>query len=229
MSTLLRRLAIALLILHSKLLLAQDITSVETIRAAASLAVAERVGGQARAEASQLDNRLRMAACGQGLQTRVLNSANGVNWNVEVRCTGPSPWSLYVPVRVSELQPVLIAARDLRVGDVLDADAVRQELRDIRSQPSALQRDPQAVIGMSLRRPVAAGTIIAADSVAAPSSVRRGEMVTLIGRAGGFEVRANGKALNNASPGDRIAVENASSRRVVYGILNDQGQVLVDL
>jgi flagella basal body P-ring formation protein FlgA len=51
--------------------------------------------------------------------------------------------------------------------------------------------------------------------------------VTLVGRNGSFEVRAQGKALADAGAGERVRVENLSSRRVVEGQVRADGSVLV--
>ena len=82
---------------------------------------------------------------------------------------------------------------------------------------------------MQLRRPAAAGSVLTPELVEAPRLVRRGELVTVTARTGGIEIRTQGKAMRDGVQGERIPVENASSRRVVEGQVTGRGQVEVTL
>src|SRR3546814_7484362 len=59
----------------------------------------------------------------------------GASNNVSVRCEGPTAWTLYVPVRVRDLRPVLVLARAVRRGEPIDAGMLRAETRDVAQLP----------------------------------------------------------------------------------------------
>jgi flagella basal body P-ring formation protein FlgA len=153
---------------------------------------------------------------------------------VEVRCeTAATAWKLFVPVSVNVQVPVLVATRGLARGQSLGAADVEVQMRDRASLGAAWLsslEDLQAGGNASprvLARAVAPGSILSPSQFANARVVHRGQSVTLVGRSGGFEVRAQGKALSDAGAGERVRVENLSSRRVVEGEVRADGSVLV--
>lgn len=205
----------------------------ERIRATAAAFVAAQSAPTAKIEASALDNRLRLPACPQSLKASAPNAANRGAWSVSVLCelgAGAGPlWSIYVPVRVADIRPVVVLTRPLAPGQAITADAVALESRDIATLSFGYLSDPSALVGQSLRRPIPPGSALTPDVVAAQKVIKRGAVVTIIGRAGSLEVRAQGKALADGGGGERIAVENLSSHRIVEGVIRDGGVVEVSL
>lgn len=199
----------------------------ESIREAARQHVARELASGATAQAQALDPRLRLQACGQSLRTRALNGARGAQRTIEVRCDGPQPWNLFVPVRVQNLQDVYVLTRHVRAGETIGHGDFRRERRET-SGYGAVVQDLNTIVGRIASRPLSAGSILTTDVLAAAPTVRRGQMVTIIGRAGTFEVRATGKAMDDAPPGGRVAVQNSSSKRIVHGTVANDGSVRVD-
>lgn len=185
----------------------------------------------ARLQAGRLDDRLRLPACPAALLTRTA-SETATAMSVEVRCETTSiAWKLFVPVSVSVQVPVLVATRGLARGQSPSATDVEIQMRDRSGLGPAwlssiedLQSSGEARV---LTRAVAPGSVLSPSVFANARVVRRGQSVTLVGRSGSFEVRAQGKALGDAGTGERVRVENLSSRRVVEGEVRSDGSVLV--
>ena len=207
--------------------------SIERIRSTAASFVAAQSPASARVEAGALDTRLRLPSCPQPLKASAPNGSNRGNWSVAVLCelgAGAGPlWSIYVPVRVADIRPVLVLARPLAPGQPVTADAVALEPRDLASLSYGYLVDPAQAIGQKLRRPLAPGAVLSPDALAAPTLIKRGAVITIIGRSGSLEVRASGKALADGGGGERISVENLSSHRVVDAVVRDGGNVEVGL
>jgi flagellar basal body P-ring formation protein FlgA len=185
----------------------------------------------------RLDERLRLAACPAALLTRTA-SETPTAMSVEVRCeTASTAWKLFVPVSVNVQVPVLVATRGLARGETVAANDVEVQMRDRAglgpawlSSVEELQSAPVAGAEPAprvLARAVAPGSVLSPTQFAHARVVRRGQSVTLVGRSGSFEVRAQGKALGDAGTGERVRVENLSSRRVVEGEVRSDGSVLV--
>lgn len=210
---------------------APAIEAAERIRSVAERYVAGQVAPTAQVSAQALDNRLRLPACPQSLDARAANPALRGAWSILVSCRDGEAalWSIFVTVKVADLRPVLVATRSIPPGQPITADMLRTENRDLASLPSGHIDRLDAVIGRSLRRPLAPGAPLTPDALAMAKLVKRGMMVMLVGRSGGLEVRTQGKALADGGDGDRIAVENLSSRRVVQGVIRDGGTVGVSL
>src|SRR3546814_19634957 len=109
--------------------------------------------------------------------------------NVSVRCEGPTAWTLYVPVRVRDLRPVLVLARAVRRGEPIDAGMLRAETRDVAQLPFGYLTELSRVAASAFRRPVGAGQVVAPADPEPERCVRRGERGTLQPRKGGREGR----------------------------------------
>ena len=132
-------------------------------------------------------------------------------------------------MRVSQQQNVLVATRNLPAGSALSAADLRSERRDTAALAQGFVGEQTPVAGLVLSRPLAAGAVLTPTALAKAAVIKRGEAVTLVGRSGSFEIRAQGKAMADAAPGDRLAVENSSSRRLVQGRVLADGSVEVPL
>ena len=108
----------------------------------------------------------------------------------------------------------VIATRTLRAGHPLtEADL------DIGPQPLApgLTADPAEVLGMEARVTLYAGRPIPLSALQPPALVERNQLVTLVFRHGGLEIRAEGRALARGAADAPVRVMNLSSRTTVTG------------
>ncbi len=201
-----------------------DYEPLEEIRTAAQDYVRTQLPRDAQASdvaGVALDERLRLAHCGQAL--RVIATAAGSaqvgqgHVTVGVSCSGPVHWTVYVPVTIETSVSVLVlrhaAARDSRLTP---AD-VTIESRRMSGLGGAVLSSPEELAGRTLLRSLAAGTTLGIDMFSADLVVRSGQDVTLVAASGGIEVRAAGRALEDAAAGARVKVQNLSSLRVVQG------------
>jgi len=189
----------------------------EAIRAAAIAAV----GAPVDAEAT-LDRALRLPRCTQPLQA----SASGPRTAL-VRCPDPPGWRVYVPVQVHREADVVVLAAPASPGTPITAQQLIVQRRDVASLPGTPFRDPAALSGRVPRRLLAAGSVPTESDFVAGATLRRGDPVVLVARAGGVEVRMQGRALGPAQAGGRITVENTASRRILRGQLGTDGTVEV--
>lgn len=199
----------------------------ENIREAALSAARTHVSAAAELGTGRLDERLRLSACTAPLTSQVM-STSGAALSVEVRCD-TAGWKLFVPVSVREQVPVLVATRALSRGQTLSASDVQVQTRERAGLGPAWLGALDQIDGQVMQRPVTAGTVLTPNLLAPARLVKRGQSVTLIGTSGGFQVRAQGKALADAASGESVAVENLSSRRVVQGRVQPDGTVQVSL
>lgn len=222
-----RPLSTALLLLASAAAAAQELETPARIAAAAESYVLAQTAPGVKAAAAPLDRRLRLPACGQDLQATAPAANARSAWSVAVHCAAPEAWTIYVPVRVMDRRGVVVLKRALTPGMTVAADDIAVEPREVGSLAYGYIETPEAVIGKTLRKPAMVGAVLPPDAVAPPPSVHRGQDVTLLSRAGGFEVRAAGVALGDAANGGRVRVENQDSHRVVEGQVIDAGTVEV--
>jgi len=203
------------------------VQDLRAITAAAESAVSSLAPG-VRARAEPPDPRLRLAACGQTLKAGLPPAAKGAKLTVRVACNGPAGWTIAVPVQVETEAKVAVARRALLPGTVLDATDLTVADRRLPGLPDCCARDPAEVVGQRVRRPIAADAPVALDSLEAPPLVRRGEVVTVIAGAPGFEVRANGIAMADARQGDTVRIRHQTSLRIIQARADSRGVVRAD-
>ncbi|HEY0333428.1 MAG TPA: flagellar basal body P-ring formation chaperone FlgA [Stenotrophomonas sp.] len=211
------RLILILLALAPAVAFAEGYQSVDSIRAAALASLGDGVEAEAT-----LDPGLRMPACPIALQ-----ASPGNGNTVEVGCPQAAGWRLFVPVKVRRNQNVLVLVRGVAAGETLDVADITVEKRDASRIVGAALADPADAVGKTARRVLGAGTVLSATDVVAPRLVRRGDTVALIARSGGLEVRMSGRALGDAGQNERVSVENSASRKIVQGVVEAGGAVVV--
>jgi len=148
---------------------------------------------------------------------------------VEVRCSAPKAWSLYLPVRVDQQQDVVVAARALPAGHVLSAADLTTLRRDAAQLPPGAAGSAQALVGQVLRYGVAAGQTLTQAMLTGPVLVHYGQPVSLVAQGMGVRLVALGQAMGDGRAGQSVLVRNPQSGRVVSGVVDAQGQVVVPL
>jgi len=148
---------------------------------------------------------------------------------VEVRCAAPQVWSLYLPVRVDQQQGVVVVARALQAGHVLSAADLTTVERDSAHLPPGAVSDAQTLVGQVLRYSVAAGQPLVQSMLTGPQLVHYGQPVSLVAQGMGVRLVALGQAMADGRVGQSVLVRNLQSGRVVSGVVDAQGQVVVPL
>jgi flagella basal body P-ring formation protein FlgA len=192
----------------------------EAARAAAAATTAGDI------EAVAVDERLKLARCAQPLETKLERAVERGRGTVTVSCNGPTPWRLFVPVRASNDATVLVLARNMQPGEVLTAADVAAARRSSASLPYDYVTEGTDVVGLTLRRTQAAGSVLTTAALQAPEVVQRGELVTLTAGDGPIAVKSEGIALEGARLRQRLKVRSASGR-VIEGTAEGPGQVRV--
>ena len=208
-------------------------TDPASIRAAAERHVVASApapaGLRVHATAGRLDARLALAPCAMDL-TPFLPPGGRLRARtlVGVRCAGPQPWTLWVPVDVETEGPVLIARRVLARGASPAAADVETVVRRVPGPPAQYLSAVADLEGRRLRRAVPAGQPLPVDALEDAPRVARGQQVTVVAATPGVGVRVAGVALASAAAGRRVQVRNVASGRVLEGTVAADGTVIVD-
>lgn len=213
---------------------APPVQDLEAVRAAARAHVARLYAaeGEVRHEirVDALDPRLRLRACDRPLETFDPPGArHHGNTTVGVRCPGRTRWTVYVPVRVALIRPVVVTRHPVPRGRILQASDLRLAERDTATLPMGYLTRLGAAVGRRARRHLPAGAVVAPGHLDRAPVVRRGQRVILLAARRGLEVRVAAEALADAARGERVRVRNLRSRRVVEGVVVAAGVVQVTL
>jgi flagella basal body P-ring formation protein FlgA len=208
----------------------QSLASIEQAAYVHALHDAQASYSQPQVLVDSLDKRLRLQQCDEILHSFSNSVSNTVgSRTIGVKCQGSVEWTVYVPVKVKVVKPVVVSSRPLPANQTLTERDVRLEPMDIAELRHGYQESLQQVIGQQLKYPLSVGMVIPTRSLKQERVIRRGEQIVLLATAGTMEVRMNGTALDDASVGERVKVKNSSSQRVVEGIVQAPGIVKVTM
>lgn len=146
--------------------------------------------------------------------------------SVGVRCDSPVTWTAYLQAQVAVVADYLVAARPLRAGQVLGPADLGQRRGDLTALPDNLLTDGTQAMGHHTRIAIAAGSPLRGDMLRVPHAVRQGQTVPVVSSGPGFRVASEGRAMNNAAPGESVRVRLANGQ-VVTGIAQAGGSVEV--
>jgi flagellar basal body P-ring formation protein FlgA len=182
--------------------------------------------GQATATVGMIDTRLRLPKCANVEGFLPPGTRLWGNATIGIRCQEPSVWSIYVPVTVKVMAPVVTTVKPLPQGHILTNADIAVHPGDLTQLPSGVIADVALAIGKSLASGLPAGQALRADLLRPLQIVKTGQIVRLVAQGEAFQINTEGKALNSAAPGQSISVRT-SGGKVVSGVVKADGSVEV--
>ena len=191
-----------------------DHADIQATAEARARSVNSTPNGRIDVVASQIDARVRMPACDQPLKASIpYGNKSAARVTVEVRCTSPNPWKIYVPVRAAIFREVIVAARPLTRGSILAPDDIILTEIDTSQLPRGYIVSIEHAVGQKLRRAMNNGDPLTPGLLETPTMIHRGQKVSLEARSGALTVRVAGIAKSDGILGEVIEFENQSSKR----------------
>jgi flagella basal body P-ring formation protein FlgA len=132
-----------------------------------------------------------------------------------------------VTVEIKLPATVVVAARDLPRGAILQADDLRTKVASDQDNRTGGLDFSEDAIGQETLRPLRAGQVIEAEGVESPELVRRGEPVSIVVNHGGVRVRTEGRARDSGKRGDVVMVESANRRNAFQAVVTGVNEVKV--
>jgi flagella basal body P-ring formation protein FlgA len=209
------------------------IADLAALQSAAEHAVRHEIppgDAKANVRVQDLDARLRLAECDRPLTAAI--SGDGqlrAHTTVAVRCEGTVHWTIYMSVTIDSEFSVLVARHAIARDAELTATDFELMPRHLPGLTTDYVTQPAMIAGQRLRKTLAGGEALSLEALTPSNAIHRGQQVTLIAVAGGFEVRMSAVALSDGRLAERIRVQNLSSQRVVEGIVRSDSVVEVPL
>lgn len=222
---------VALLLMFHTLAQAETRQDFQSLRDAAKRYVTGQAGlayPDAHAEVSvgPIDPRLNMPHCPEPNFTLSPGSNLWGSGNLAVNCASPSTWSLFLTYRNALKGPALIARRPLSAGEVPGAGDVTLGEIEYSGDPGRYPRDPAALRGGTLIRPLARNSPVTIDLLRIPPIIKAGQRTRILIDGVGFQVSQEGIAQSQARVGDTLRLKTPSGR-YVQGIVQPDGTVRI--
>lgn len=174
----------------------------------------------------ELDPRITINSCNIPLTTNILENQNSRNINVKISCEENNTWYLFVPVKVQQLAPVLIAAINLQKGSIVDASNTEIEFIDQYRIRGEVLSEVTPILGAKLSRNIQRGAPIYRQHVCL---VCKGEQVVIMAKSASFQIKTQGLALSDGSIGEQVRVKNSRSGKIISAKVVTINKVIVNL
>jgi flagella basal body P-ring formation protein FlgA len=135
---------------------------------------------------------------------------------------------LFVPATIRREFGVLVAKQNIPRGKILTESDLKLEVQVLTNMPPGAIAEVSSAVGQLALRAISAGAPVNQSALKARETVRRGQTVTLSLDSGPIAIAVSGTALQGGAVGERIAVRNNNSKRVVEGVIQDSGVVVVE-
>lgn len=191
---------------------------------AASVVVGQRVGASVMLEARQVQAVARQHglewANPQGLRRIVVREGGAMAAEASAR---PAAASV---ARAAATVDVLTYARNIGAGEVIQPSDVLWSTVQAHLATAGAPQDAEAVIGLTTRRPLRAGSPVASRDLVATQVIARNDMVQVAYIAGSVEVSITGRATRDAAAGEPVAVLNLQSGRTIDAVAVAPGRAV---
>lgn len=180
--------------------------------------------------AQALDERLQLMQCSVPLTAfmpmgQVITRQSAIG----VRCLAPVQWTIYVPVKVERIGPVLVANQYIPRDNAIAQDVVSVVLRDRSTLQQGYFTAISQLNGQVAKIGISSGQVILPQQLSQQVVIKRGEQVHVLASLGTLKVEMMGIALGDGRIGGVIPIRNLKSQKVVDGVVLGPGKVAVGL
>ncbi len=170
--------------------------------------------GKVTVSVGAVDARLNLAPCPA---PQAFLAPGGRAWGkttVGVRCTAPTPWTIYIQASVAVVADYIASAVPLAQGQAIEASQLVSMQGDLATLPAGIATDMGQVVGRSANVSLAAGTPLRLDTLRSKAVVQQGQLVRVVSSGAGFRVSAEARAIGNASEGQVVQVRTPAGQQI---------------
>lgn len=183
--------------------------------------------GQVTISIGKIDNRLKLPVCANVTPFLLQGSKPWGKISLGIRCTAPSPWTIYVSAQVQITADYYVTATALSQGQLINASDIRKVSGDLSTLPTGVITNPTQVIGRSLLTSIASGSVLRIEALKISPVVQQGQSIKVVSTGAGFQVTTEALALNTASEG-QVAKAKTTSGQLVSGIARAGGIIEIN-
>lgn len=180
------------------------------------------ISGTVNAAVDPVDNRLNLAACAAPQAFLPNGSRLWGRTSIGIRCTAPSPWTVYLRATVQVIAEYIVTTAPLAQGQTIGPNNISKIKGDLSNLPNGIITDASQAIGRVANISLAAGAPLRLDALRGNRVVQQGQIVRVVSNGPGFQITTEGRALTNASEG-QIAQAKTPAGQVISGIARTGG------
>jgi flagella basal body P-ring formation protein FlgA len=170
--------------------------------------------GTVAVKVAPVDSRLTLAACAAPQAFFAPGSRAWGRTTVGVRCTAPTPWTLYMQATVTVTADYIASAVPLAQGQAIEKSQLVVMQGDLTALPAGIATDMAQIIGRSVNVSLPSGTPMRLDTLRSKPVVLQGQLVRMVSSGNGFSVSAEARAIGNASDGQVVQVRTPAGQQI---------------
>ena len=132
-------------------------------------------------------------------------------------------------VEVEALADVVVAARSLERGMVVEKGDVVLQKRDMATVQARTCRNLDEAIGKRVRVGTRANSTLRSDYLERLPVVKSGQLVMIVAENDRFRVTATGRARGNGAEGETVVVQNLNAQKDIPAVVVDANTVRVEI
>ncbi len=180
--------------------------------------------GEVKVTVGSIDPRMKLPACATPETFFPPSSKAWGKTTVGIRCTVPSPWTIYVSAKVQVQGDYVVAAVPLTQGQTITQADIAKVKGDLTTMPAGIITDASQAVGRTVANSIGLGSPLRQDALRNQQAIQQGQAVRVIVNGAGFSVSSEARALNNANEGQLTQVRT-SNGQVISGIAKPGGIV----
>lgn len=173
--------------------------------------------GEVKITVGSIDPRMKLPACATPEAFFPQSSKAWGKTTVGIRCSVPSPWTIYVSAKVQVHGDYVVAAVPLAQGQNITEADIAKVKGDLTAMPAGIITDASQAIGRTVANSIRLGSPLRQDALRNQQAIQQGQAVRVILNGAGFSVSSEARALNNANEGQLTQVRT-SNGQVISGI-----------
>ncbi len=146
----------------------------------------------------------------------------------EVVVDGKVQKTFFAKAKVETYQEVLVAAREIKRGDVFSDRNVRYEKHALSTVEAGAFREVFELDGMVARSTILPGQVVTERKVTMPRLVKRNQLVQVETRIGALVIQTRAQAMSDGIVGEVLTCRNPQSKEQFTGVLRRDGVVVVE-
>lgn len=204
----------------------------DTTNATGAITLGELFDGAGAASGVVIANRMGPTAVLDAGAVQIAARRAGLDWSnpngvrrIIVRAGSGSGGSQSLAGAARGNVEVLAYARSLAAGDIVQPeDLVWTKLA---AAPADAPRDADAMIGMTVKRPLREGAAAALRDVSTPQVIKAGDIVAVTYEDDGVALTLQGKAMSAGAVGESLMVQNTASKKLIETVVTGPGSAAV--
>ncbi len=204
----------------------QDLAALRLVAEQFLQAQSAGLPGKVTVTVGALDQRMNLAACPDPQAFQQPGARAFGKTTVGVRCTAPTPWTVYIQAQVGVQAEYVAAAMPLVQGQSIEASQLVMVKGDLGTLPNGVLTDMAQAIGRTSSMSVPAGAPLRSDLLRSKPVVQQGQAVRIVSGGAGFKVSAEARAIGNASEGQVVQVRTPTGA-IISGVAKAGGLVEV--